>query len=171
MKGGLTMTTPMSLGDLASLADSCLESVIFDQMVAKMDDWNDQRAVVDKWSEPERVCFVVNATANEVFNGGFNQFFYNTAGRQFYDIAAHCFTTVGADPWAKIVQHACDMIDSDEGKTIVARWGDTPDSFAASYQDNPLNDFDEQFFALDDKTLSDLIIAYIRANLAAFASQ
>ena len=153
MKGGLTMTTPMSVNDLASLPDVTLESVIFDQLVTKMDDWDAPRAAVAKWSEPERVCFVVNATADEVFNGGFSQFFYDPAARQLSDIAAQCFTTVGAEPWAAIVQAACDLIDGEGDKT------------------NPLSALDDQFFALDDATLSDLIIAYIRANLTAFAAQ
>jgi len=135
----------------------------------KIDDWDNLRQVVDTWSEPERVCFVINATVGEVMNGGFNQFFYNSAGRQFFDIAVECFTTVGADPWAEIVRKACEVIDSEEGDMIVAQWGETLESFSASYKDNPLNELDDQFYKLDEETLIALILAYMRANLAAFA--
>ncbi|MCL2490540.1 MAG: DMP19 family protein [Propionibacteriaceae bacterium] len=146
------MTTPMSVSDLASLPDVALESVIFDQLVSKMDNWDAPRAAVERWSEPERVCFVVNATADEVFNGGFSQFFFDPAARQLSDIAAQCFSAVGAEPWAAIVQAACDLDDGDTDKT------------------DRLSELDDQFFALDDATLSDLIVAYIRANLASFAA-
>lgn len=163
------MAGPLSVDGLTALPDDRLDSVIYDRLIAKMGDWDNQREVVDKWTEPERVCFVVNATVGEVLNGGFNQFFFNSAGRQFFDIAEQSFRAVGADPWADLVQKACEFIDSDEGDKIVARWGETLESFSASYKDNPLNELDDQFYKLDEKALARLMVAYMRANIAAFA--
>ncbi|MCL2652310.1 MAG: DMP19 family protein [Propionibacteriaceae bacterium] len=163
------MAEPMSVEALSALPDDRLDSVIYDRLIAKMDDWDNQREVVDKWSEPERVCFVVNATAGEVMNGGFNQFFYNSAGRQFFEIAAQCLQTAGADQWADIVQRACEIIDSDEGDKIVESWGDTLESFSQSYKDNPLNALDDEFYALDEKQFIANMLAYMKANLASFA--
>ena len=171
LERGPTVASSMSVADLAGLPDDRLDSVIYDRLGAKMDDWDNPRDVVDKWSEPERVCFVVDVTVGEVMNGGFNQFFFNSAGREFFDIAAQCLTAVGAGQWAGIVQKACEIIVGDEGDKIVARWGDTLESFEASYKDNPLNELDDQFYALDEMTLISLMVAYMRANLACFADE
>ena len=169
----------MTVDVLAELSDLELDSVIYDRLIAKMDDWYHAREVVDRWSEPERTIFVINSTVGEVMNGGFNQFFYNSAGSDFYDIAADCFRRVGANDWADIVQRACDIIDSGPGDEIVERWGkrselkheEAMERFSASYKDNPLNDLDKEMYALNEQEFFNLLIAYKRANLAAFADK
>jgi len=171
------MSKQLTVDDLAKMSDERLDEFIFDRLIAKMDDWGNQRQVVDQWSEPERTIYVINSTVGEVMNGGFNQFFFNSAGREFHDIAAECFRRAGAETWADIVERACQIIDSDQGDRIVARWGNQDEmeeesvleSFSASYKDNPLNELDKEMYALDYPAFLAGLIAYKRANLSAFA--
>ena len=105
----------------------------------------------------------------EVNNGGFNQFYANSSG-EFYKFVPDALKLVGAVKFADLAQRANDTYDK-EYKKITKHQDGSLEGFSKSYEDNPLEKYDDEFYDLDDESLPDLQIAYIRKHKADFIDQ
>ncbi|HKG05605.1 MAG TPA: DMP19 family protein [Pedobacter sp.] len=101
----------------------------------------------------------------EINNGGFNQYYYNSTG-QFARLAPEALKLVGAHQLASLTQAANEMYEREKEKITKDQDGSI-EGFSKSYENNSLEKFDEQFYKLKE-SLSDLQIAFIRKNKAAF---
>lgn len=99
---------------------------------------------------------------SEVFNGGFNQYYYNTDGERA-ECAHSMFVRWGADRVARIVDDAnrCYASNRDERQAV---WDGTLKGFSRSYQNDPFARFDREYYASmkNDKQLYELIGNYIK---------
>ena len=105
----------------------------------------------------------------EVNNGGFNQYFYNfTSSGQYAEEARDGFELIGANKLADLTQRAMDMMMKNAEHLSKFKDG-TLESFSKSYENNPLNDFDDEFYKLDKtENISQLRINYIKAHKSEF---
>ena len=100
---------------------------------------------IEKLNEYERTIFVVQILEQEVNNGGFSQFLYNTSG-EFANEIVEAFTKIGAFKTAKICKSALGVfsgavpIDAEEREKIL-------DDLEC---DNELNKCDNDFYNYED---------------------
>ncbi|WP_205942739.1 DMP19 family protein [Pedobacter psychroterrae] len=111
--------------------------------------------------KPQQVIYITWILEGEVNNGGFNQYYYNSSG-QFAKLAPEALKLVGATQHAALTQAANDVYEKEKERIVKYQDG-TSEGFSKSYENNPLEKFDDQFYKLKEP-LMDLQIAYIRKN-------
>ena len=117
---------------------------------------------IENLNEHERVFFVTQVLAQEVNNGGFSQFFYNSSG-DFSNELVEAFTRIGAYKTADICQQALSVfpgpvpVDRDEREEL----------FDHLDCDPFLDECDDAFYEYVDD-LEGLNYAYIMAHLESF---
>lgn len=101
----------------------------------------------------------------EVFNGGFNQYYYNTDGERA-ERAQNTFTRFGADQVADVVKRANEHYTACRDK-LQSVWEDrTKKSFGYGYKEKLFDAFDKEYYTLmkNDKQLYELIGTYIKQH-------
>lgn len=116
-------------------------------------------------SKPQQAIYIICLLEAEVNNGGFNQYYYNSSG-QFAKLAPGALKLVGATQFAALTQAANKMYE-EEKHHVTKHQDGTPEGFSKSYDNNPLDEFDDQFYKLKEP-LAELQIAFIRKNKSAF---
>lgn len=152
-----------------STSDNDLLQVIFDNLVEKLDaDYTKEYEIVLSWNEARRSIYLIWLLQAEVNNGGHNQFYYNSSG-QFYEYLPNALRLVGAQRHAELMERA-NAIYEREYNRITEHLDGTIEGFSKSYDDNPLNPLDDEFYKLEgEEDLFALQVAYIRAHKEAFA--
>ena len=113
----------------------------------------------------ERTFLCVDGIESEVNNGGFNQYFFNTAGNLAQEAPA-AFDAIGAKHTAKLVRQACSVFpdeappkDQNKRQELLEQIGRDKEDF--------LYELDKQFYEYKDN-LEQLLIEYIRKNKEQF---
>ncbi len=154
---------------LAAVADTDLEQTVFDSIDAVIGTKNEFQAV-QALSPGQQAFFTTWVVEGEVNNGGFNQFYYNSS-RQYATLAVDGFNAFGAVKFAELMQRANTVYDSIRGQLDAAN-DRTLEGFSASYENNPLNELDGQFYDLyQEENLSELRIKYVRSHLGEFTQE
>lgn len=106
----------------------------------------------------------------EVRNGGFNQYFYNTSADLAKVEAA--FEELGDEALTAVVREALTCFRNHR-QEIEARWGDSLKSFAASYRNNPLGEWDTAYYEVRGKNsrFYALLAAFVRQHAADFVTE
>lgn len=164
--------TNLTLKILDSINDDNLEQTIIDNIYAKLDSGNSYEKdyqIITSLSKGRQAVFATWGLEAEVNNGGFNQYFYNFASSgQYAEEARDGFKLIGAAKYSALTQKAIDMIMKNAKQLSKFRDG-TLESFSKSYENNPLNDLDTEFYALDkSENLSKLRIKYIKEHKSEF---
>jgi hypothetical protein len=111
--------------------------------------------------EPERVLATIWSIEAEVNNGGFNQFFYNSAGDiSFY--SAQALTAIGAHKMAAIAQKALDIF----GKAGPPKNRDKRVAQLSELEEENeeyLNKLDYEFTEYPDN-VQELLATYVESN-------
>jgi hypothetical protein len=153
---------------LDSVSDDNLEQTIIDNIFSKQDSIgsNDKNySIIKSLSKGRQAVFATWGLEAEVNNGGFNQYFYNfsTSG-QYAEEAADGFVLIGANKYANLTQRAIDLYMKNI-KYFENYKDGTLESFSKSYDNNPLDKLDKEFYALDSvEHMSKLRIDYIRKH-------
>jgi len=105
----------------------------------------------------------------EVFNGGFNQYFFNSSG-DFASEAIAGFDLIGTPALARLMERAIAINHENQEKNKKLKVPRTLEAFSKSYKGNPLNKLDDEFY-LHMKELSKARIRFIRANPHLFVGQ
>lgn len=115
----------------------------------------------------QRALFSVWCVDSEVHNGGFNQFYFNSSG-PFAEMAVEGFKTFGAVKCATLMEKANILFSSI--KVGLEKFNDgTLESFSKSYENNPLNELDREFYTLwKEENVSQRQIDYIRSHIDEF---
>lgn len=114
-------------------------------------------------SAPERVIFVIGLVETEVNNGGFSQFFFNSAGA-FANEAADAFLAIGAGKTAAICKKAVSIFGGTVPPDRDAREDLMDDNDEAG---RILEECDDAYFACEE-ALYALRHAYVMEHKAAF---
>jgi len=119
------------------------------------------------WNKPRQAIYTIWLLEAEVNNGGFNQFYFNQS-KQYYKLLPDALKLIGAPRFAELTQKANDTFEKEQD--IITKHQDgTLAGFVKSYDDNPLNKFDDEFQDLYEKeNLEKIQIDYIRNNKSYF---
>jgi hypothetical protein len=149
-------------------ADENLLQVIFDNLSEKLPaDYDKEYETVMTWNKSRQAIYMIWALEAEVNNGGYNQFYFNSSG-QFYKHLPDALKLVGATKFADLTKRANETFEKENPK-ITQHQDGTIEGFSKSYDDNPLNDFDTEFYGLyKTENLQQIQVNYIRKNQKEF---
>ena len=120
----------------------------------------------ERLSEAEQVFYICNEVAQEVNNGGFSQYLYNSSGDHAHR-AVECMNIVGAKKTAKICENAFSAF----GKTIPQNWEERQEFLDENETEKvsaKLEKCDDQFYDYPDD-LDELCYQYIQTNREQFS--
>ena len=154
--------------NLASIADDQVEYAILDYVYAKMKG-HQEAEILATMPAGIRALYVTSGVEDEVNNGGFNQYYWNSTG-QFADQAVAAFEFFGAHQYAELMQEANRIHAAEEAEIAKFKEQGTMQAFSDSYKVSKLGPLDERFYKLEEN-LSALRVAKIRADPASFSVQ
>jgi len=154
-----------------STLDDQLLQVVFDNLFEKLpDDYEKEYETVMSWNNSRQAIYLIWLLEAEVNNGGYNQFYFNSSG-QFYKHLPGALRLVGANEFAALTDKANSIFDT-ENEQITKHQDGTIEGFSKSYEDNPLNDLDTEFYKLyHTENLLQIHVDYIRRNVDDFVDQ
>ena len=143
-------------------SDNNLLQTVFDNLVEKCpQDYTKEYQTVLGWTKSQQAIFIIWLLESEVNNGGYNQFYYNSSG-QYAELATGALKLIGALKLADLTSRANQIYKKDKEKITKYQDG-TSEGFSKSYDDNPLDKFDDEFYDLEKKeNLQKLQVNFIR---------
>jgi hypothetical protein len=149
-------------------SDDNLLQVIFDNLSEKQPtDYEKEYETVMNWNKPRQAIYMIWLLEAEVNNGGYNQFYFNSSG-QFYKHLPDALKLIGANKFADLTKRANDTFERENPK-ITQHQDGTLEGFSKSYDDNPLNKFDEEFYDLyKTENLQQIQVDFIRKHKTEF---
>jgi hypothetical protein len=149
-------------------SDDNLLQVVFDNISEKLpSDYEKEYETVMTWNKSRQAIYMVWWLEAEVNNGGYNQFYSNSSG-QFYKQLPDALTLIGATKFADLTKRANDTYQK-ENKKITQHQDGTIEGFSKSYDDNPLNKYDDEFYELYKvENLQQKQVDYIRKHKTEF---
>jgi hypothetical protein len=154
-----------------TIPDDDLVNAVFDHLSEKLPaDVAREYEAVMKWNKSRQAIYMIWQLEAEVNNGGFNQFYYNSSG-QYYKYLPAALTLVGAKQYAGLVREANNIFEKENAKITKDQDGSV-EGFSKSYEDNPLNKYDDQFYGLyKTENLRQIQIAFIRGHKLDFTDK
>ena len=148
--------------------DDKLLQVVFDNLSVKQpDDYQKEYATVMSWNKSQQAIYMIWLLEAEVNNGGYNQFYFNSSG-QFYKHLPDALKLIGASKFADLTTRANNTFEKENPK-ITQHQDGTLEGFSKSYDDNPLNKFDTEFYDLyKTENLQQIQVDFIRKNKTEF---
>jgi hypothetical protein len=152
-------------------SDENLLQVVFDNLYEKQpDDYEKEYETVMSWNKSRQAIYMIWALETEVNNGGYNQFYFNSSG-QFYKQLPEALRLIGANKFADLTKKANNTFEK-ENEKITKHQDGTIEGFSKSYEENPLNDFDTEFYNLyKTENLQQIQVNFIRKNKKEFINK
>ena len=149
---------------LNKTSDEKLLETVYENVVKKLSKNSDEEyESLMKLSKSEQAIYIIWALEGEVNNGGYNQFYFNSSGK-FAELTPNALKLIGATKFAELTEKANRIYETENDK-ITKHQDGTIEGFSKSYDENPLNELDDEFYKLYDKeNLQNLQIEYIRKN-------
>ncbi|MDJ1470172.1 DMP19 family protein [Xanthocytophaga flava] len=153
---------------LSSTPDTILEQTVIDNLHTKIGpNFSDEYEAITKLSEGRQAIYTTFYLENEILNGGFNQYFYNSTG-SFAKLAYKGLFRIGAINLSVLMSEAINIYTKKD-QNITKDQTRTIEGFTIYSEANSLTDLDEKFYSLIKvENLSILRINYIRNNLNEF---
>ncbi|MBW1296367.1 DMP19 family protein [Aquimarina litoralis] len=148
-----------------SLTDDELLQVVFDNLSKKLPkDYSEEyKYITESFNSSQQAIYLSWWLEGEVNNGGFNQYYTNSSG-QYAEILPELLAKMEAKKFADLAERANETYKT-ELKTITKEQDGTLEGFSQSYENNPLNKYDEEFYKLYDvENLYKKQIDFIRKN-------
>jgi hypothetical protein len=147
---------------LLSLPDEEVEQALCDLVLARIGfDYDREVEILTGLPPGVQAVYTTTQLENEVCNGGFNQYFWNSSGR-FAPLALSGLKLIGAKSHAILLDQAIALQAMEESSMRKYREADTLESFAESYEHTGLNALDDEFYELED--LSPYRVRFIRQH-------
>ncbi len=149
-------------------SDDNLLQVVFDNLSVKQPkDYEKEYETVMSWNKSRQAIYMIWALEAEVNNGGYNQFYFNSSG-QFYKHLPDALKFVGANKFADLTERANSTFEKENPKMTQYQDG-TLEGFSKSYEDNPLNKFDDEFYKLyETENLQHIQVEFIKKHKTEF---
>ena len=112
----------------------------------------------------QRLLWATRRMEDEVANGGFNQYFFNSSGATLAD-AIRGYKKFGAARHLRLARRAGELYAKDKERLAGAKAEGTLDAFMNSYDEEPYHALDQQFYDLEPPRGR---LAYLRAHLREF---
>lgn len=161
---------PLTPEELDSLPDADLDAVAERKAAAIMgSDVTAWRVRIEALSQGQRMIWATQWAAEEVYNGGFHQYFHNSSGA-FAPHAYDGFLLIGADEHAEVLNRAMQTFLDEHELHDRIRADGSIEAFVAGYKETRLTELDPMFWELSDRVdLLALRVRYIRGHLTEFA--
>jgi hypothetical protein len=158
----------LTKASLEAISDDEIEYELYFFILTKLigDNYGKQYDIVTKLPNGLRYLFASLQLENEVYNGGFNQYFYNTGG-EFIDEAIAAFNYFNLVRITEIVTKAADIAVAEIDLHIATKKEGTLEAFSESYKYTKLGEADEEFYTYD-KSISPARIEKIRKHVEDF---
>ena len=149
-------------------SDDNLLQVVFDNLSERQPtDYEKEYETVMGWNKSRQAIYIIWALEAEVNNGGYNQFYFSSSGK-FYKHLPEALRLVGAANFADLTKRANDTFEKENPK-ITQHQDGTLEGFSKSYDDNPLNKFDDEFYELyKTENLQQIQVDFIRKHITEF---
>jgi hypothetical protein len=156
---------------LDSLPDNEIEQAIIDSMHLKMDKkMTKELIILENSSIGRKTVYTTSWLEAEVRNGGFNQYFFNSNG-EYIPYLKEGLKELSDDNYTELVTKAIKLYEQEIGRQHDSQDG-SMEEFMDSYEDNPLNELDEEFYRLNrEKPFSDIRLKYIKNNYKEFVEK
>ncbi len=154
-----------------TLPDSVLYQTIVDNILANMEgDQRSESELLKGLTKGQQIIYSIWIVEAEVNNGGFNQLYFN-GNEEIAIIAEIGFLKVNANRFADLTKRANRQYQ--KIKQDLEKLNDgSMESFSKSYENNPLNALDDEFYMLyKSEKLTDLLNTYIRNHTNDFISE
>ncbi|MGJ1291316.1 MULTISPECIES: DMP19 family protein [Sphingobacterium] len=163
-----SIQNPLTEQIIDTTSDDILLEVVYDNLFRKLSPAYDKEyEIVLSWNKSRQAIYMISQLEGEVNNGGYNQFYFNSSG-QFAAALPEALKLVGATQFADLTERANSTFEKEKSKITEDQDG-TVEGFSKSYENNPLNKFDEEFYKLNDaKNLQKILVDYIRKNKKEF---
>ncbi len=132
-------------------------------------DLADEVAIVGALPKAIRAIYVTTLLDNEVLNGGFQQFFWNSSG-EFALMALEALELLGASEHAAVLRSAIATFESERPVFERYRALNTVDAFSELVKHSSLGTLDEQYYDLGCDALTKIQASFIRSHIAEFES-
>ena len=133
-------------------------------------DYTQEYKTIMSWNKSQQAIYMIFHLEGEVENGGFNQFYYNSRG-MYHEHLPDALKLVGAHKFAALMQRANQTFEKEKA-TITKHWDGTKEGFSESYKENPLNQYDDQFYELEKSELIEtLLVKYVREHKEDFVDR
>lgn len=154
--------------DISYIPDEKLVYAVMSWMWSKFNsDWSNQFTVISSLPKACQDIYSVYTIEAEVNNGGFNQCYFNSS-KEFVVMAENGFKEIGAEGFSDIMSRA-NFVYLDIKEDLEKFEDGTIEGFSKSYENNPLNALDDEFYKMYEKeSLEKLCIEYIRMNAKYF---
>ncbi|EOR94147.1 hypothetical protein ADIARSV_2681 [Arcticibacter svalbardensis MN12-7] len=149
-------------------SDDKLLQLIFDNLseIQSTDPAKEYETVMG-WNKSRQAIYMIWGLEGQVNNGGYNQFYFNSTG-QFYKHLPNALKLVGANKFADLTKRANGIFEKENSK-ITQHQDGTMEGFSKSYDDNPLNKFDDEFYVLyKNEDLQKIQVNFIRKHKIEF---
>ena len=138
--------TSVSIADMAAVSDEELWSILYQALIPRVTGTRDQEyAIVRSWTKGLQMLWATQLVDDEVNNGGFNQYFFNSSG-QFAIEAIEGFQLIGSQERADLVRRAVDQLFRDAPRLRQFYEQRTMQAFMESYKHTDLGAIDEAWF-------------------------
>ena len=155
-----SIQNPLTEQIIDTTSDDMLLEVVYDNLFRKLSPAYDKEyEIVLSWNKSRQAIYMISQLEGEVNNGGYNQ---------FAAALPEALKLVGATKFADLTERANSTFEKEKSKITEDQDG-TVEGFSKSYENNPLNKFDEEFYKLNDaKNLQKSLVDYIRKNKKEF---
>ena len=153
--------------DLSAVSDYDLVEIVAEILMKKLpSDYEQIYKSVISWTLPQQTIYVIWWLIAEVQNGGFNQFFYNRS--EYAPLIPDALEKIGALKYADLAKRAYNVYKK-EFENISKHQDGTLEGYSESCDNNPLEEFDDEFYDLEEsEDLEKLQAEYIRKNRSDF---
>ena len=156
----------LTLDALRAEPDLSIETAVTHNIAWRINgDYEREEAILAALSPGQQMVHATWLVEAEVNNGGFNQFFYNSSGA-FADEALAGFRLLELSEYEALLERAIAIAATLQDVHSEAKEAGTAEAFSDTYDNNPLEPLDKEFFSLSG--LSEARIKYIRQNLSEF---
>jgi len=153
----------LTLEILSKIPDEKLEQAIVEYVETRIAGRDKQeRQIVAKLGPGIQALYITWWLEAEVNNGGFSQYYWNSAG-QFADAAPAAFDYFGARQHAALMREANTIRGVESAAMQKFKVQGSIGAFSASYEESKLDPLDTRYYKLTEN-LSALRIARIRAH-------
>lgn len=148
-----------------STSDDNLLQLVFDNLSEQLpDDYKMEYDFITlNFNSSQQAIYLSWWLEAEVNNGGFNQYYSNSSG-QYAKLMPKLLSKMKAPKFSELTDRANKIYKSNLDKITKEQDG-TLEGFSKSYENNPLNDLDGEFYKLyEEENLYQIQIEFIRRN-------
>ncbi|WP_281235154.1 DMP19 family protein [Flavobacterium gelatinilyticum] len=149
--------------------DKHLMEIVFFYLSKEITNYNKEFEIVSSWNKSKQAIYITEIWEAEVNNGGHNQFYANSSGR-LNEFLPDALKLIGAVKNSELAKKANETFEKENAKITQYQDG-TVKGFSKSYENNPLNKYDDEFYDLKKtENLEQLQVNFIRKHKAEFGN-